>query len=56
MALEYLKAKRIHDNFTDNYGKANFTVPRINETQMTSIMQKKEASGMTRDLFFGNTF
>ena len=46
MALQYLKAKRTHDNFAESYGKSNFSAPRINESHMTTVMQKKEVGGM----------
>lgn len=56
MALNYLKAKKDHDNFSDNFGKANFSMHRINESHMTSEMQRKEVGGLPKELHFGRNF
>ena len=56
MALEYLKAKKSYDDFTSSFGKANFFVPRVNENNISSAMQKKEVGSMPHDLVFGKEF
>ena len=56
MALEYLKAKKSYDDFTSSFGKANFFVPRVNENNMSSLMQKKEIGSMPHDSIFGKEF
>ena len=56
MAIEYLRAKRTFDSFTENFGKVNFSVPRFSQNLMTTAVQKRVVEAVTSDVLFGKHF